>query len=285
MKRNFYLEELNLKSRLKIRGILMALVVLVGALAPAATVTSAQDALSGTLTVAGSTSVQPIAEMLAEEFQTQNPGVKINVQGGGSSAGVKAAQTGAAQIGMSSRELKENEKSLHETVVARDGIAIIVHPKNKVSNLTVTQIQAIFAGKITNWKEIGGKNAPIRVVIREAGSGTRGAFEEMVMGKVAVTERAIVQGSTGAVRQTVSGDPDAIGYISFDALGKEVKSVKVAGVEAKAQNIKNGSYKIARPFLFLTREEPTGLVKAFIDFVLSERGQAIIAQEGLVRVK
>ncbi len=274
-----------MKSRLKIVGILMALVVLVGALAPAATVTSAQDALSGTLTVAGSTSVQPIAEMLAEEFQAQNPGVKINVQGGGSSAGVKAAQTGAAQIGMSSRELKENEKSLHETVIARDGIAIIVHPKNKVSNLTVTQIQAIFAGKITNWKEIGGKNAPIRVVIREAGSGTRGAFEEMVMGKVAVTERAIVQGSTGAVRQTVSGDPDAIGYISFDALGKEVKSVKVAGVEAKAQNIKNGSYKIARPFLFLTREEPTGLVKAFIDFVLSERGQAIIAQEGLVRVK
>ncbi len=274
-----------MKSNLKVVGILMAFMVLVGALAAAATMSSAQDALSGTLTVAGSTSVQPIAEMLAEEFQAQNPRVRINVQGGGSSAGIKAAQTGAAQIGTSSRELKEGEKNLHETVIARDGVAIVVHPENKVTRLTLAQIQEIFAGKITNWKEVGGKNAPIRVVIREAGSGTRSAFEELVMVKVTVTERAIVQGSTGAVRQTVSGDPDAIGYISFDALGKEVKSLKVEGVEPRAANVKNGSYKIARPFLFLTKDEPSGIVKAFIDFVLSDKGQSIIAQEGLVRVK
>ncbi len=285
MKRNFYQGGLNLKSNWKIVGALLAFVALAGALAAKASVTSAQDALSGTLTVAGSTSVQPIAEMLAEEFQAQNPGVRINVQGGGSSAGIKAAQTGAAQIGTSSRELKKEEKNLHETMIARDGVAIVVHPENKVARLTLAQIQEIFAGKITNWKEVGGKNAPIRVVIREAGSGTRGAFEELVMGKVAVTERAIVQGSTGAVRQTVSGDPDAVGYISFDALDKEVKSLKVEGVEAKAANVKNGSYKIARPFLFLTKDEPTGIVKAFIDFVLSGKGQTIIAQNGLVRVK
>ncbi len=272
-----------MKRTLKIVGIVMALIVLGGTFASPAVL--AADKLTGTLTVAGSTSVQPIAEMLAEEFQAQNPGVRINVQGGGSSAGIKAAQTGAAQIGTSSRELKADEaKNLHQTLIARDGIAIVVHPGNKVANLTLAQIQKIFAGQITNWKEVGGKDAPIRVVIREAGSGTRGAFEELAMGKVAVTDRAIVQGSTGAVRQTVSGDPNAIGYISFDALGKEVRSLKVEGVEPKAENVKNSKYKMARPFLFLTRSAPAGVVKAFIDFVLSGEGQAIVAEEGLVRV-
>ncbi|MGE5578001.1 MAG: phosphate ABC transporter substrate-binding protein [Syntrophothermus sp.] len=275
---------MTLKRNLKLVGILTALVVLAGTFA--SPVVLAKDKLSGTITVAGSTSVQPIAEMLAEEFQAQNPGVRINVQGGGSSAGVKAAQTGAAQIGTSSRELKEDEKkNLYQALIARDGIAIVVHPENKVADLTVAQVQKIFAGKITNWKEVGGKDAPIRVIIREAGSGTRGAFEELVMGKVAVTDRAIVQGSTGAVRQTVSGDPNAIGYISFDALGKEVKSLKVEGVEPRAENVKNGKYKVARPFLFLTKGAPAGIVKAFIDFVLSDGGQAIVAEEGLVRVK
>ncbi len=273
-----------MKCNVKLVGILTALVVLAGTFA--SPVVLAKDKLSGTITVAGSTSVQPIAEMLAEEFQAQNPGVRINVQGGGSSAGIKAAQTGAAQIGTSSRELKEDEKkNLHQALIARDGIAIVVHPENKVADLTVAQVQKIFAGKITNWKEVGGKDAPIRVVIREAGSGTRGAFEELVMGKVAVTDRTIVQGSTGAVRQTVSGDPNAIGYISFDALGKEVKSLKVEGVEPRAENVKNGKYKVARPFLILTKGAPAGIVKAFIDFVLSDEGQAIVAEEGLVRVK
>lgn len=234
-----------------------------------------------TITVAGSTSVQPLSDELAKAYSQKNLNVTINVQGGGSSQGVKAAADGIAQIGASSRKLKDSEKNLglKEIRVALDGIAIVVNPKNTaITNLTMEQVKGIFSGKITNWKEVGGKDSPISVVTREAGSGTRGAFEEMVMGDEKIASKAITQASNGAIRSTVGGDEKAIGYVSIGFLSSDVKGIKVDNVEPTVENIRSGAYKISRPFLYLTKGEPAGEVKAFIDFVLSPAGQEIVGK-------
>ncbi|UWG98617.1 phosphate ABC transporter substrate-binding protein [Dehalobacter sp. DCM] len=239
-----------------------------------------------TITVAGSTSVQPISEALAEAFMEKNKDIKVNVQGGGSGAGIKSAQEGTADIGSSSRELKSDEAGLTETVICKDGILVAVNPQNTVSDLTLEQIKKIYSGDITNWKEVGGADQAINIVTREAGSGTRGAFEELVMGKdTAISDKAVVQNTTGAVRAAVAGDANAIGYISMASIDDTVKVITVEGVAGNAENVINGTYKIQRPFLYLTKGEPAGAVKTFIDFVLSEEGQSIIEQEGLVLVK
>jgi len=233
--------------------------------------------LSGTIQLAGSTSVQPLSEELAKAFMAKNPKVRINVAGGGSAAGIKAAMEGTADIGASSRELKPEEKTVKEFTIALDGVAVIVHKDNKVSELKKDEIKKIFTGEITNWSVLGGEKGPIHVISREEGSGTRGAFDELVLGKDArVTDKAIVQNSTGAVRTAVAADKAAIGYISIGSLNNEVKALKVDGAEATAANIKNGSYKISRPFLYLTQKEPAGLVKAYLDFVLGPEGQEIV---------
>lgn len=238
-----------------------------------------KSTLSGSIQIAGSTSVQGLSEELAAEFMARNPGVKINVSGGGSGAGIKSAQNGTVDIGASSRELKPEEKQVHEFVIAKDGIAIIVHPDNEVEDMTLEQLRRIFAGKITNWQELGGQDAPIMLVVREEGSGTRDAFEEIVMGEGSkILDQALVQNSTGAVRTAVAGNPDAIGFISVGMLSDEVKALAIDGVEPSAENIVDGSYKIARPFLYLTKEEPQGLVKAFIEFVLSPDEQSIVGE-------
>ncbi|NPV26307.1 MAG: phosphate ABC transporter substrate-binding protein [Firmicutes bacterium] len=238
------------------------------------------------ITIAGSTSVQPISEVLAQAFMAKHPEIKVNVQGGGSTAGIQAAKTGTANIGSSSRELKSEEKGLVETMICKDGIAVVVNPKNEVKNLTIDQIRKIYKGEITNWKQVGGADKEINVVTREAGSGTRGAFEELVMGKDnPISSKAIVQNSTGAVRTTVAGDVNAIGYVSLASLNESVKALSVDGVEPTVENVKNGTYKISRPFLYLTKEPPAGAVKTFIDFVMSPEGQSLIQKEGLVLVK
>jgi len=240
--------------------------------------------LSGRIMIAGSTSVQPLADELAKYFMQQYPKVSIEVQGGGSSVGIKSAIQGIVDIGTSSRELKSDEskqlslKGWQELKIADDGIAVIVHKSNPVSNLTIDQIRDIFSGKIKNWKEVGGKDAKIIVVTREEGSGTRGAFEEIVMGKAKITDSAIVQPSTGAVKTTVSQDENAIGYISLGVLDSTVKGVKVNGIEPTEKNVKLGKYKIKRPFLFLVSKNPSKVTKAFLDFVLSDEGQAIVAK-------
>lgn len=240
--------------------------------------------LSGRILIAGSTSVQPLADELARYFMQQNPKVTIEVQGGGSSVGIRSAIQGIVDIGTSSRELTEDEskklseKGWQEIKIAEDGIAVIVHKTNSISNLTIEQIRDIFSGKIKNWKDVGGKNAPIVVVTREEGSGTRGAFEEIVMGKAKITDSAIVQPSTGAVKTTVSQDENAIGFISIGALDSTVRGVKVEGVEPTEKNVKLGKYKIKRPFLFLVSKTPSVVTKAFVDFALSDEGQAIVAK-------
>lgn len=238
-------------------------------------------ALSGSITIAGSTSIQPLSEELANAFMQKNPDVKITVAGGGSAVGIKSAQDGTADIGACSRELKPEEKGkVRETIIAKDGIAVVVNSRNRVHALTLDQIKKIFAGQITNWKDVGGNNAPINVFTREEGSGTRGAFEEMVMGKdTKITTKAGVQNATGAIRTAVAGDPNAIGYMSLGDMDTSVKAVSVDGVTPSAESVLDGSYKISRPFIYLTRGEPQGVVKAFIDFVLGPEGQKIIGEK------
>jgi phosphate transport system substrate-binding protein len=238
----------------------------------------------GVLTVAGSTSVQPFAEKLAEAYMARHPEVSINVQGGGSTAGVKAAETGAAQIGMSSRHLKPEEAGLHQSVIAYDGIAVITHGSNPVRALTREQVAAIFAGEVSTWAAVGGPDRPIHFVTREEGSGTRGAFEEMVMGKKTIAPRSLVQDSNGAVREIVASDPNALGYISLGLVDRRVRAVAVDGVEPSTEAIHAKRYGIVRPFLFLSRAEPQGAARGFVDYVLGPEGQRLLTLEGLVPV-
>ena len=245
---------------------------------------------NSTISVSGSTTVQPLAEKLAEAFMTENTGIRIDVQGGGSSVGVKAAGQGTSDIGMASREIKESESAefpkLNVIVIARDGIAIVANADVTVSDLTVEQVRDIFSGKITNWKDLGGEDQNIIVVSREEGSGTRGAFEELVMGKDAlITASAILQPSNGSIRTTVSTTPYSIGYMSFGYLDDTIKAISIGGIAPTEPNAADGSYPIVRPLNMLTNGEPTGAVKAFLDFILSDAGQKLVVEDGYIPVK
>lgn len=232
--------------------------------------------------VAGSTSVQPYAELLVEEFALRYPNSRIDVQGGGSSAGITAAESGAAEIGMSSRALKESERDLWSAEIAKDGLAIIISPDNPLGNLTLEQIRNIYTGAVTNWNELGGRDARIHIISREEGSGTRSAFEELVMDKSYITPKAIIQDSNGAVRQLVASDKNSIGFISLGLVDETVKAVKLGGIEPTWETVSDGSYSLYRPFLFISAGEPTGQAKQFIEFTLSQEGQNILINEGLV---
>ena len=236
------------------------------------------------LVVAGSTSVQPFADHWAEVYMKENPGRVVNIQGGGSSAGIQAARAGAADIGMSSRALKPEEKDLLEVIVAWDGLAIIVHPGNRVEELSLEQVQNIFVGNINNWASLGGTDHPITVVTREEGSGTRGAFQEMVMKKNRILRGAIVQDSNGTVREIVANDPHSIGYISLGLVNQKVKAVRFEGVEASFENIEQKKYRLIRPFLFVTEGPPNAVALEFINFVLSRPTQEMVRHDGLIPV-
>jgi phosphate transport system substrate-binding protein len=251
-----------------------------------------QAGLSGQLQLAGSTTVQPIAEKLAEAFMAKNPDLVIEIQGGGSSVGVTSAGEGTVDIGNASREIKSSElekfPNLQIFTIAYDGIAVVTHPDTQLASLSVEQVRDIFAGEITNFKDVGGPDAPITVVSREEGSGTRAAFEELVMeykdaagenqAKV-ITEKALLQQSNGQVRTTVATTPNSIGYLSFGFLDESTAPVPIDGMEPSVANVKNGSYPIFRPLNMLTNGEPNELAKAFIDFILSEDGQVIVAED------
>lgn len=242
-------------------------------------------ATGASITLAGSTSVQPFAELLAEEYMAKGK-PSINVQGGGSSAGIQAAETGAAQIGMSSRELKPDEQAqLVETVIAQDAIAVVVHPSNPVGALSLEQTRQIFSGQVTNWRAVGGPDKPIHAVTREEGSGTRGAFQELVMGKSDINPGSIVQDSNGAVRQVVADDPNAIGYISLGLVNEQVKPVSVGKVPPTHENVVDGSYALKRPFLFVQKGPQSAAAESFIKYTLSPEGQQLLVSEGLVPAK
>lgn len=245
---------------------------------------------SGTVVIAGSTSVQPLSEELADAFMSQNKEIKVQVQGGGSGQGIKAVEDGIADLGALSREVKDEEKGsvTQQIEIAKDGVAVIVNKESDVDDLTMDQIKQIYTGEITNWNQVGGKDAPITVVSREEGSGTRGAFTEItgIMGKDAegkevdnTTKNALVQPSTGAVLQTVSTTPDTIGYISLGSLSDSVKALKVDGTEATDDNVVAGTYKIQRPFLYVAGKDLSPAAQAFVDYVLSPEGQKIVSQD------
>ncbi|GAB4431212.1 MAG: phosphate ABC transporter substrate-binding protein [bacterium] len=236
------------------------------------------------INIAGSTSVMPFTEKLAEYFMVLKPEYIVNVQSGGSTAGIQACLNKTVDIGMSSRELKDDEKILNEIPICYDGIAIVVNSANEVKDLSIEQIKGIFEGRIKNWKELGWINRKIDAVTREEGSGTRGAFEELVMGKSHIDDAIMVQDSNGSVKEVVRTDPYAIGYISLGMVDEKVKSVTVDGVAATVKNIKEKKYKIVRPFLYLTNGKPSEHAQVFIDFVLSKEGQNILKKEGLVPV-
>ncbi len=245
--------------------------------------------LSGELNVVGSTTVQPLAEVLAEAFEALEPDVIIIVQGGGSSVGVRSAVDGNADIGMASREIKLSElqenPELRIHTVARDGIAIVTELGVTVDNLSKEQIQGIFAGEITNWNEVGGENLVITVVAREEGSGTRAAFEELIMDDALIAENAILQPSNGAVRTSISVIPGAIGFLSFGYLDDQTKSLAVNGFLPTAEFAATGSYEIVRPLNMITNGEPDGIAAVFLEFIMSEDGQAIVVSEGYLPVR
>lgn len=237
----------------------------------------------GGVSVVGSTSVQPFAEALAEEFMVGHSAEKIFIQGGGSTAGIQAVLTGAAQVGMSSRKLEESEKALIAIPIIYDAIAVIVHRTNPLDNLSMDQIRKIYAGRITRWKEVGGVDRAITVVTREEGSGTRETFQNLVMGRhEEISLGALVQDSNGAIRQVVADDPNAIGFISLGLVNDRVKALKLDGMEPTVENVRAQRYKIVRPFLFVFKAPPQGIAKDFLDYVLSPKGQKLLMQEGLV---
>ncbi|MHB8170683.1 MAG: phosphate ABC transporter substrate-binding protein [Thermincolia bacterium] len=245
------------------------------------------EQLSGSITLVGSDSMQNVVGLLAEKFEEKNPEVKIDVQGGGSGASFEPVRTGVAQIGLVSRPLKDEEKDFTAIEMAKDGIAIVVNKNNPVSDLTKEQIAKIYAGEITNWKELGGADKKINVIAREAGSGTTGAFEDIVMKSAKKEIAAAVQriNQSEGIRATVANSEEAIGFFSLYLADESVKALKVEGSEATEENVKNGSYPVSRPFNYTYKTEPEGLAKVFIDFTLSDEGQAIVTEEGLITVK
>ena len=245
--------------------------------------------LSGSISMVGSTSMEKLANALSEAFMEEYPEVTVTAEFVGSGAGIEAVTNGTADIGNSSRNLKDEEKAagVVENVVAIDGIAVCVDPANEVADLTKEQLTNIYNGTVTNWKEIGGADEPIIVIGREAGSGTRGAFEELVDLKDAC-KYANELDSTGAVIAKVASTPGAIGYASLDALDDSVKALSLEGVEATAENIKAGNYFLSRPFVMATKgeiSEQNDLVQAWFDFVLGDEGQQVASEVGLITVK
>ncbi|MDY6875061.1 MAG: phosphate ABC transporter substrate-binding protein [Chloroflexota bacterium] len=254
--------------------------------------TQAPTGLAGQLQVAGSTTVQPLAEKLAEAFMGLNPDLVIEIQGGGSSVGVTSAGEGTVDIGNASRGVKGSEfeqfPDLQVFTIAYDGIAIVTHPDTELPSLSIEQVRAIFGGEVTNFSEVGGPDAPITVVSREEGSGTRAAFEELVMEykdtsgekqMVPISENALLQQSNGQVRTTVASTPNSIGYLSFGFLDESTRGVPIDGVEPSVANVKNGSYPIFRPLNMLTNGAPNELADPFISYVLSSLGQEIVAED------
>ena len=241
--------------------------------------------VTGTVSTDGSTSMEKVIGALGEAFESKNSGITFTYNPTGSGSGITAVAEGRCDIGLSSRSLKQEEidKGLKGTTLAYDGIAIIVHPDNAVEDLTVEQIASIYTGEITNWSEVGGADAPIVLIGREAGSGTRDGFESITKTKDSCKYGQELT-STGDVITTVGGNPNAIGYASLASVKDSVKALKVGGVTPSEQTIKDGSYQVQRPFVLVTKEgvELSAAAKAFFDYALSADANSIITSAGVV---
>ena len=242
---------------------------------------------SQTVATDGSTSMEKVIGFLSEAYMEEHGDIKVTYNPTGSSSGIQAVAEGRCDIGLASRDLKEEETvDLQGTVVAIDGIGMIVHPDNPVGDLTIEQIGDIYTGKITNWKDVGGSDAPIVCIGREAASGTRDGFEEVTGTKDNCLYSQELT-STGDVVQTVSGNPNAIGYASVAAVNDTVKLVSVEGTIPTIENIQNGNYKVQRNFVLVTRKD-TPLSEAaqdFFDFATSPQADSLITEAGAVPVK
>ena len=265
-----HLKMKNRRFLLPLTGLILAALILGGC----------GQSLSGSITVGGSSTVQPLAEKWAKAFEAKSPEVKVIVQGGGSSAGVKGCAQGTLDIGAASRELKSSEGSeypdLVVTHVAADGVSFVVHPSNNTADLTLEEVRNIFAA---------GSSATWTVINREEGSGTREVFEKKVMAGTEVAPNAEFLPSNGAVKQKVAATPNAIGYISLGYVDLSVKAVSVGSVACNEANCLNGSYPVTRYLNFVTKGEPEGETKEFIDFCLSAEGQKIVEEEGYISIK
>jgi len=266
-------------------------VVAIAAIGTAVVLMPARAAeLSGTLTIAGSTTLQPINAECGRLLMEKNPELRISVSGGGSGHGVRAVGEGEIDVGAASRDVKTKEREgypdLKPVVIGKDSVAIVVHPNNDVSELTMEQASKIFSGEIENWKEVGGADEAIRVITREEGSGTRDCFEKSVMKpfEKEIAEKASTKMSNGEVSKTVSTDAKSIGYLSLGYVDASVKAVKMDGVAATVKNVLSGDYAITRSLYLITKGEPGDLEKAFIDFVLSEEGQEVVEDMGYIKV-
>lgn len=248
---------------------------------------SASNSDTTTISISGSTSVGPLMEKIQEKYEEVN-NVTLEIQQNGSGAGIKDVSGGVSEIGMSSRELKDDEKtSVEGTVIAYDGIALLVNPNNSVKNISLEDVKKIYTGEITNWKELGGADAPIVVVSREEGSGTRDAFQEIVgYESEELTKDATISDGSGAVKTTVAGNENAIGFASFEYIDDTVSALSIDNVEPTAEKVKAGEYKISRPFLLVTKEDSlTEEGEAVIQFILSSEGQQIVAENKLITVE
>ena len=243
---------------------------------------------SGAVDIAGGTAHLPVMKQAAKNIMMVNPAIKITVTGGGSGVGVKKLAEGLISIGNTGRPLKEFEVEQYGLVsfpFAIDGVTIIVNPSNPITQLTKLQLKKIFSGKIRNWKEVGGNNAPISLYIREDGSGTREVFEDKVMHKTHPYKKANVFNSTGSIKTAISQDKNAIGYIGIGYLDSSVKGLVVDNMIPTQENTFNGSYTISRLLYMNTKGEPKGITKLFIDYIYSPDGRDIITKAGYIPIE
>ena len=247
---------------------------------------SATEELSGTLSMNGSTSMEKVIKAVNGAFMEKNKGVTVNLNLTGSGTGIQEASEGKCDIGNSSRKLKDEEaEKLDATVVGLDGIALVVNPANKLEDITLQDLAKVYSGEITNWKELGGDDKAIVVIGREDVSGTRDCFESIVMCEKEPKYAQELE-STGSVINAVATTDGAIGYASLANVDETVKALKVGGIEATEENVKSGAYEVQRPFICATlKGSDNKLVKAYLDFILSEEGQALVLAQGAVPVK
>jgi len=273
----------------RITRILMSLLMAAMTLSLAGCGSSANKAASagaGEINGGGSTSVQKIIDAVGSEYGALHPAVKFTYSGTGSSDGIKGATVGTYSFGCSSRDLKAEEKtSLTELIFAYDGIAMIVNPANPVTALSKEQLKKIYTGEYTSWSQVGGTEAPIVVVSREDGSGTRTATEELLGFTEKLKGSATIKEGNGNVQSTVAGNPNAIGYVSLTFVNKSVKTVQIDGVAATIENVRNKSYALSRPFIAVyNKNRVDQATLAFLDFLMSPEGQDIVTEEGGITI-
>lgn len=266
----------------------LLIVILVGVTGPATAQTSSTDHLSGKLVVTGASTLAPLIAEIGKRFESLHPNVRVDVQTGGSSRGVADTRQGLADIGMVSRTIKDEEKDLHAFPIARDGVGVILHKENPVHALTDEQVVAIYTGKIANWKEVGGKNAPITVVNKAEGRSTLEVFLHHFKVKNTDVKAHVVIGDNEQGVKTVAGNRHAIGYVSIgtaeydESQGVPIKLLPIGGVAASTENVRNGTFPLSRPLHIVTQTPPTGLTKAFIDYSQSYAVHDIIQQQYFV---